>query len=66
MIASVSTTGHAIPPFVKFDAKGLNYVWTKGQVPKTRYGLSSTGWVDTELFKGWLSQSMLLVADLCF
>ena len=65
MIACVSTTGHAIP-FVIFDAKGLNYVWTKGQVPETMYGLSSTGWVDTELFKGWLSQSMLLVADLCF
>ena len=46
VIACTSTTGHAIPPFVIFDD------WTKGQVPETRYGLSSTGWVDTELFKG--------------
>lgn len=59
VIACVSATGHAIPPFVIFDAKGLNYDWTRGQVPGTRYGLSSTGWVDTELFKGWLSKHFL-------
>ena len=53
VIACVSATGHVIPPFVIFDAKGLNYDWTKGQVPETR--VSSTGWVDTELFKGWLN-----------
>ena len=62
VIACVSATGHAIPPFVIFDAKGLNYDWTKGQVPETRYGLSGTGWVDTELFKGWLNQHFLKYA----
>ncbi|XP_065895961.1 uncharacterized protein [Dysidea avara] len=59
VIACVSATGHVIPPFVIFDAKGLNYEWTRGQVPGTRYGLSSTGWVDTELFKGWLNKHFL-------
>ena len=59
VIACVSATGHVIPPFVIFDAKGLNYEWTRGQVPGTRYSLSSTGWVDTELFKGWLNKHFL-------
>ena len=54
VIACVSATGHVLPPFVIFDAKQLNMEWTKGEVTGTRYGLSSTGWVDTELFKDWL------------
>ena len=51
VIACVSAVGHVIPPFVIFDAKGLNYQWTVGEVVGTRYGLSSNGWVDTVLFK---------------
>jgi len=35
VIACVSATDHAIPPFVIFSAKGLNSEWTKGQVPET-------------------------------
>ena len=54
VIACVSATGHALPPFVIFDTKGLNREWTKGEVVGTRYGLSAKGWVDTELFKEWL------------
>ena len=54
VIVCVSATGHALPPFVIFDAKSLNIECTKGEVAGTRYGLSSTGWVDADLFKGWL------------
>ena len=39
--------------FVIWDAKSLNKEWTVGEVPGTTYGLSSKGWVDTELFCGW-------------
>lgn len=59
VIACVSASGHAIPPFVIFDAKMLNIEWTKGEIPGTRYGLSSTGWVDTHLFKKWLTDHFL-------
>ena len=62
-----------IPPFVIFDSKGLNYQWTKDEVVGTRYRLSSTGWVDTDLFKSLLtdhllkysvgSRSLLLILD---
>ena len=59
VIACVSATGHALPPFVIFDAKQLNKEWTREEVAGTRYGLSSTGWVDTELFKQWLIKHFL-------
>ena len=58
VIACVSAVGHVIPPFVIFDSKGLNYQWTKGEVVGTRYGLSTTGWVDTDMFKSWLTDHL--------
>ena len=59
VIGCISATGQAIPPFVIFDAKSLNMDWTKGEIPGTTYGLSDKGWVDTELFKGWLTDHLL-------
>ena len=59
VIACVSAAGHVIPPFVIFDSKGLNYQWSKGEVVGTRYGLSSNGWVDTDLFKSWFTDHLL-------
>ena len=56
----MSTSGHTILPFVIFNAaKTLNIEWTKGEVPRKRYGLSNTGWVDTYLFKRWLKDHFL-------
>ena len=37
-----------------FDAKNLNHPWTKHEVPGTKYGLSDNGWINTDLFEGWL------------
>ena len=62
VIGCVSASGHAIPPFVIFDAKSLNKEWTKGEVPGTTYGMSNKGWVDTELFQGWLTDHFLQFA----
>ena len=62
VIACVSAAGQAIPPFVIFDAKGLNHEWTKGEIVGTMYGLSDSGWVDRDLFKGWLTQHFLKYA----
>ena len=62
VIACVSAAGHVILPFVVFDSKGLNYQWTKGEVISTRYGLSSNGWVDTDLSKSWLTNHLLKYA----
>ena len=52
-------SGQAIPTFVIFDAKQLNLLWTKGEVPGTRYGLSDSGWIDQELFHGWFAEHFL-------
>ena len=62
VIACVSAVGQVIPPFVIFDSKSLNQQWTIGEVPGSRYGLSSSGWVDTELFKSWLKDHLLKYA----
>lgn len=59
VIGCVSAAGHAVPPFVIFDAKRLNTEWVEGEVPGTTYGLSSKGWVDSELFRGWLVNHFL-------
>ena len=41
VIGCGNAVGQPITPFVIFDAAKLNSLWTKGEVPGTRYGLSS-------------------------
>ena len=53
VLACSSAAGYALPPYVVFDRKTLNQELTRGEVPGTVYGLSSNGWMDTELFKEW-------------
>ena len=59
VVACVSASGQAIPPYVIFDTKQLNLAWTKGEVPGTRYGLSNKGWIDNVLFKDWLENHFI-------
>ena len=33
--------------------------WRKNEVVGSSYGLSTNGWVDSELFKGWLVEHFL-------
>ena len=73
VIGCVSASGHAIPPYVIFDTKQLNYAWTKEEVPGTQYCLNNKGWIDNILFRDWLqnhfikhvvaSRSLLLLLD---
>ena len=53
VLACASACGQAIPPFVVFDRKSLNQKWTEGEVPGTLYGLSSNGWMTSDLFYYW-------------
>ena len=53
VLACTSAAGYALPPFVCFDRKSLNIKLTEGEVPGTVYGLSSNGWMNTELFTDW-------------
>ena len=59
VIACGNAVGQAISPFVIFDAAKLSSLWTKAEVPGTHYGVSSRGWVDQELFQGWLVEHFL-------
>jgi len=65
VLGAVNAAGHYIPPFVIFNRKSLNPEWTKGEVPNTSYGLSSKGWVDTELFQDWFIEHFLAYAPKC-
>ena len=59
VLGCCSGTGQTIPPFIIFDAKQLNHLWTRGEVSGTRYGLSDSGWTDRGLFLGWLEEHFL-------
>ena len=59
ILACSSAAGYALPPYVVFDRKTLNQELTCGEVPGTVYGLSSNGWMDTELFKHWFMDHFL-------
>ena len=54
VMACVNASGQCIPPFVIFDAKLLNIDWKNGEVVGTAYGLSTKGWVDSELLEAGL------------
>ena len=59
IVGCVSASGQPIPPMIIFDAQNLNHAWTKGEFPGTKYGLSANGWINTDLFEGWLSEHFL-------
>ena len=59
VLACSCASGYALPPFVIFNRKLLHPELTKGEVPGTLYGLSETGWMNTELFSTWFSEHFL-------
>ncbi len=62
VVACASAVGQAIPPMIIFDAQNLNHAWTKDEVPGTRYDLSDTGWINADLFKGWMVEHFIQCA----
>ena len=62
VLACTSAAGYALPPFVIFDRQSLNQNMTKGEVPGTLYGLSSNGWMNSELFNHWFLNHFLQYA----
>ena len=59
IVACANAAGQTIPPMVIYDAAKLNPAWTKDEVPGTKYGLSSNGWINTDLFEGWLIEHFI-------
>ena len=64
-LACCSAAGYVLPPLVVFDRKKLKSEMTVGEVPGTMYGLSSNGWMDTELFELWFNHHFLMHAPSC-
>ena len=62
VLACGNAAGSSIPPMVIFDRKSLKPEMTIGEVPSTFYGLSESGWIDTELFEEWFKNHFLLHA----
>ena len=54
-----NAAGYTIPPLVMFNHKTLKPEMTVGEVPRTMYGLFSSGWTDTELFELWFTHHFL-------
>ena len=59
VLACVSASGNAIPPLVIFDRKNLIEELTRGEVPDTRYGLSDSGWMDSDIIQDWFANHFL-------
>lgn len=59
VLACVSASGFVMPPMVIYSRKNLNPELTRGEVDGTIYGLSSSGWIDSELFSDWFRNHFL-------
>lgn len=62
MVACANAVGHAIPPMIVFDAKNLKHSWTNNEVPGSKYGVSDKGWINTDVFGGWLVEHFVVNA----
>ena len=62
VLGCVNAAGYAIPPLVIFSRKSLNPLLTVNEVPGTMYGLSETGWMDSEIFSNWFTHHFLVHA----
>ena len=59
VLACCNAAGYAIPPLIIFDRKILKPELTIGEVPGTMYALSSSGWIDSEIFDLWFQNHFL-------
>lgn len=60
VVASANASGHVLPPMVIFKGERFNHQWSIGEVPDTLYGMSQSGWIDSELFFYWLKKLFLV------
>ena len=59
VLACVSASGFVMPPMVIFSRKNLIPELTRGEVEGTIYGLSASGWIESELFSDWFRNHFL-------
>ena len=54
VVACGNASGKILPPILIFDAKKFCHAWTRGEVPRTTYGLSDKGWINIGFLKAGL------------
>ena len=59
VLACVSATGVAMPPFVIFQRKTMNQELTIGEIPGTLYGCSEKGWINQKPFTHWFENHFI-------
>ena len=57
-----NAAGYAIPSLVNTAQKILKAELMFGEVPETMYGLSSSGWIDSEILNAWFQNHFLIYA----
>ncbi|KAF3978760.1 MAG: hypothetical protein HFP77_00250, partial [Methylococcales symbiont of Iophon sp. n. MRB-2018] len=62
VLACGNASGFVIPPLVIFARKALNPKLTVGEVPGTMYGLSDSGWMNSDIFDNWFTHHFLIHA----
>jgi hypothetical protein len=62
ILACSNATGYVLPPLVLLSRKTLNPALTRDEVPATMYGLTSKGWMESEIFHDWFSHHFLVHA----
>ena len=59
VLACCSASGYSMLPLIIFEGKVLKQELADGEVPGTMYALSSSGWVDSEIFDLWFTHHFL-------
>ena len=63
-LVAISASGNVIPPMHVFPGVRFSYNPMEESVPKAYFGRSVSGWINTELFYGWVEKSFCK-ADWC-
>ena len=59
VLVCCSASGYTLPPMVIYKRKNLTPELRTGEIEGTLHGLSSTGWMDGELFQEWFHHHFL-------
>ena len=55
--------GTRLPPYILYKGKNLYRDWTTGGPAGALYGMSSSGWMESENFLSWFKKCFLVAAD---
>ena len=63
-LAAVSASGRALDALIIFSGKNFQSTWKGNKsLPNTMFGVSSQGWMDTEVFLEWFNRFLVQVTE---